>query len=171
MKNHDSRAIPDYRATIGRGRLMLVCWHPQLVEVWAPCSAQLHACDRAGIAITDLTVIRKPGVPLELIVTFLSGAQRADVRDSILRWAALLAYRRVWLPPDVFVDLSDVYVPVGEVARTRCPTCRTRWEDGDPEFWLWVRRCGIFPTACRLCGGDLPQWEVVHAANEPRGGA
>jgi hypothetical protein len=25
-------------------------------------------------------------------------------------------------------------------------------------FWDYVHRAGAFPTACALCGSDLPQW-------------
>ena len=51
------------------------------------------------------------------------------------------------------VDLAapgrfDVDIPAGELAVTRCQVCRSRWEDGDREFWLAARRWGTFPMAC-----------------------
>ncbi len=71
MKDHDSLAKPDYRATVPRGRLTLVHWHP-----WLMGGPGVHA---------TLTSARA-------------------------------------------------------IARQTCP----------------------------LCGGDLPQWKVLHAALEPR---
>jgi len=162
MNDHDPLLEPDYRATATRGRLTIVQWHPRLVDAGGPSAARLRACGRAGVGIADLTVIRDAGLPLDVIVSFLCGGHRPGVRDSLVRWATLLGYRRVWFP-DGIVDLGGARLLAGGVARTRCPTCRTRWEDGDPEFWLWVRRYGLFPTACQFCGGDLPQWEVVDA--------
>ena len=166
MSEDDSATQPDYRATIARGRLTLVSWHPQLMSPWGPCNTHLRERDRAGIGIADLTVIREPGTRLELIVKFLCGGHRADVCGSIVCWAATLGYGRVWFPDDV-VDLDDVDIPAEQPAVTRCQVCRSRWEDGDPEFWLTVRNWGSFPLACPLCGGDLPQWEVA----DPRGRA
>jgi hypothetical protein len=162
MSGDEPCTQPDYRATVVRGRLTIVGWHPQLIGTWGPCNAHLRARDRAGIGIADLTVIREPGTRLELIVNFLCGGHRADVRDSIVRWAATLGYGRVWFPDDV-VDLGDADIPAEQPAVTRCQVCRSRWEDGDPEFWLTARKWGNFPLACPLCGGDLPQWEVTDA--------
>ena len=132
-----------------------------------PCSARLRACARAGVSLADLTVIRDAGLPLDVIVNFLCGEQRAHARESLVCWARLLGYGRVWFPDDI-VDVAKARLLAGGVAQTRCTTCRTRWEEGDPEFWIWVRRWGIFPTACHLCGADLPQWQVLDAATESR---
>jgi hypothetical protein len=165
MNDPDSLSDPDFRATIAGDRVTLVAWHRGLMGPWGPCNTHLRARDRAGVGIADLTVIREPGTALELIVKFLSGGHRADVRDALVGWAASLGYGRIWLPDEV-VDLDDTQLAAGAVARTRCQACRTRWEDGDQDFWLSVRRWGVFPMACPLCGGDLPQWEVLCTSDD-----
>ena len=159
MSNQAPIATPDFRATIAGGRLTLVRWHPQLMASWGPATAHFRSRDREGVGVADLTVVREPEVPLELIVKFLSGGDRADVRETIVRWAASLGYGRVWLPDDLLDLAGEVITPTGP-ASTQCSACQARWEDGDPEFWLAARSWGNFPLSCPLCGADLPQWEV-----------
>jgi hypothetical protein len=132
---------------------------------WGPATAHFRRREQAGVGIADLTIIREPGRPLELVVKFLSGSGRAEVREAIVRWASCIGYGRVWFPDDV-VSLTDAPIPPACSAATRCRFCDARWEDGDPEFWLAVRSSGNFPIACPLCGADLPQWEL-----EPQGRA
>jgi hypothetical protein len=164
---HDALREPEYRATVTRLGLTIVQWDPRLMAASDPCSAVLRACARAGVSLADLTVIRDVGLPLDVIVSFLCGGQRAHARESLVCWARLLGYGRVWFP-DGIVDVTKTRLLAGGVAQTRCTTCRTRWEESAPEFWLLVRSWGIFPTACRLCGADLPQWQVLDAVNESR---
>jgi hypothetical protein len=164
MNDPDAYSEPDFRATIVRGELTIVGWHSHLMGSWGPTNTHLRNRDRAGIGIADLTVIREPDQQLELIVKFLCGGNRAEVRDAIVDWAASLGYGRVWLPDDV-IELDGAELAAAERASTRCRTCRTRWEDDDPDFWLTARRWGIFPLACPLCGGDLPQWAVERTCN------
>jgi hypothetical protein len=168
MNDPDTCSQPDFRATIVRGQLTIVGWQPHLMSSWGPCNTHLRNRnrDRAGIGIADLSVIREPDQQLELIVKFLCGGHRADVRDAITGWAASLGYRRVWLPDEI-IELDGADVAAGERASTRCRTCRTRWEDDDPDFWLTARRWGIFPLVCPLCGGDLPQWQVERGSTGP----
>ena len=165
MSDQECLDNPDFRATVVGGRLTIVSWHPHLIGSGGPCNTHHRERDRNGIGIADLTVIREPNAQLELIAKFLCGGHRAVVRDAIVGWAQSLGYRRVWLPDEV-VDLDGADASGAKGARTRCPTCRTRWEDDDLDFWLNVRRWGNFPLSCPLCGCDLPQWEIVHAQGE-----
>jgi hypothetical protein len=81
-----------------------------------------------------------------------------------VEWARAVGYRRVWLP--------DRLVPIDSPAQmgrasVRCPTCRARWRERDPSFWHEVRSSGHFPWVCPVCGGDLPQWDVVEPSKQP----
>ena len=103
---------------------------------------------------------------VELIVDFRGGAEPAH-RDAMCAWAARVGYRRVWFDGDV-VEIEPV--PGGE-AQTRCTGCRARLVDANASFWDFVRHRGAFPTACVLCGSDLPQWTPVSARREDPGHA
>jgi hypothetical protein len=148
---------PDFRATVRRdGSVRLVDWGPWLAA-GGPLFTLLEARARAGVAIGDLTIIRdQGGVAVELIVDFRGGAEPVH-RDALCAWAARVGYRRVWFDGDV-VEVEPV--PSG-AAQTRCTGCRARLVDANASFWEFVRRRGAFPTACVLCGSDLPQWTPV----------
>jgi hypothetical protein len=147
----------DFRATVRRdGTVRLVDWGPWLAA-GGPLYTLLEARARAGVAIADLTIIRdQGGVAVEVIVDFCGGAAHAH-REALCNWAARVGYRRVWLDGDV-VELEPV---PGGAAQTRCTGCRARLVDANAGFWDFVRRRGAFPTACVLCGSDLPQWTPV----------
>jgi hypothetical protein len=164
MSEDASPGPPDFRATVADGRLTIVRWHPHLMLSWGPATAHFRARDEAGVGIADLTVIREPECQLELVVKFLSGAGRPNVREAIVRWASCLGYGRVWFPEDV-VSLEGAGMSPACAAATRCRSCEACWEDGDPEFWLAVRSNGNFPIACPICGADLPQWEIQPTAD------
>ena len=156
---------PDFRATIRReGTLRLTNWMPWLVA-GGPLYTLLEARGRAGVAIADLTVIRDDNlVAVEVIVEFRCGGldeHRVALRD----WAAHVGYHRVWFDGEI-VDLDP---SPGGAAQTRCTGCRARLADDGPSFWGFVRRHGAFPTACMLCGSDLPQWTPVRHVR-PGGG-
>lgn len=143
----------DLRATITPGRVAVVDWVPWLAGR-GPSRPLLHAqATRAGALFADLEVVRERDVARELVVVPLAGAL-GPVRATLLDWAALVGYRRVWLPGEL--------VPVeptcgGEVA-VRCPTCGAVHAEDDGHFWQTTRMNGRFPVQCPLCGGTLPQW-------------
>ena len=124
----------------------------------------LEARARAGVVIADLTVIRnQENVAVELIVEFQGGAERVH-RDALREWAARVGYRRVWFDGEVV----EIEPDPGGAAQTRCTGCRARLVDANAVFWDFVRRRGAFPTACVLCGSDLPQWTPVRRKREDR---
>jgi len=151
------REPPTFRATIHRnGTIRLVDWGPWLAT-GGPLNSLLQARGRAGIAIADLTTIRdEAGIATELIVAFRCGESPTH-REALTAWAACVGYRRVWLD-DQIVELEPI---PGGAAQTRCTGCRARIIDADESFWEFVRLRGAFPTACVLCGSDLPQWTPV----------
>jgi hypothetical protein len=148
---------PDFRATVRRsGGVRIVEWNP-----WLTTSGPMHtlfpARGRAGITIVDLTVLRDDaGNAQEVVVDFLcEGA--TEHREALCRWAAYAGYRRLWFD-DEMVDLEP---HPGGCAQTRCSGCGLRLVDGKRQFWRYVRRRGVFPTGCPLCGSDLAQWSPV----------
>lgn len=156
---------PDLRVTIRRdGVVRAVTWGPHL-RLCGPTATLLEARDRAGVTLADLRILRdeEDGPATEVIVESLTGTVRPDAHRVLADWAALLGYRRVWLPGDVrTLDTVDhALAGCGGKVQTHCTTCRGRLADGTPAFWRWVRTLGFFPCACPLCGGDLPQWSAV----------
>lgn len=122
-----------------------------------PLYTLLEARGRAGVAIADLTVIRDDDlVAVEVIVDFRCGGE-AEHREALRDWAGRVGYRRVWFDGQI-VDLDP---SPGGPAQTRCTGCRARLADAGRPFWDFVRHHGAFPTACVLCGSDLPQWTPV----------
>ena len=154
--------MPDFRATIARGRVRLVDWTPWLATS-GPLNTLLQERGRAGVAILDLDVIREDGQSIELVARFLAG-DRPPARAALVRHARDAGYRRLWLPDDV------VELPAWRPGRasTCCTGCRATLTDGEPAFWATVRSSGCFPTICPLCGSDLPQWrQIPSAADDP----
>lgn len=151
-----------FRATVlPNGTVRLVEHLPWLVT-GGPLMTLVHARGRARVAIADLTVLRdEHDVAVEVVVAFCCGDGPA-ARDALRRWAAFAGYRRIWF--DGAVD--DLEPTAGGTATTRCTGCRARYVDGAPTLWDHVRRRGAFPTACALCGGDLPQWSALEPADE-----
>lgn len=154
---------PDFRATVRRDRtVQIVDWGPWLA-VSGPLYTMLDARGRAGVAIADLTVVRdEDGIAVELIVDFHCRASSLH-REALCAWAERVGYRRAWLSGEV-AELDPV---PGGAAQTRCSCCRLRMVDAGAPFWEFVRRRGAFPTACVLCGADLPQWTPVRDRQEP----
>ena len=150
-----TRDMPDFRATIARGRVRLVDWTPWLAAS-GPLNTLLQERGRAGVAIADLDVVREDGEATELIARFVAG-DRPSARAALTRYARDAGYRRMWLPDDV------VELPAWNPGRaeTRCTGCRATLTDGEPAFWAAVRSSGCFPTICPLCGSDLPQWRQI----------
>ena len=149
---------PEFRATITRERMTLVCWHDHLWQPMGPAGEHFRRARRSVIA--DLTVLRDDsGEPDELIVGVLAGTLDGAPRERLVEWARALGYSRLWLP-DAVVDVGLNPEAVGGLAETRCPTCRHRCADEHPDFWAMVRTWGHFPMGCPMCGGDMPQWRV-----------
>lgn len=155
---------PDYRAIVADGRLTLTGWHPGLY--WGgPMQEFLRARDRDGVTIADLTVVGDDEQSRELIVGVVAdGADRRGAEELIVRWAATVGQRRVWLA-DAIVEIGDDTSILG-TAIVVCPTCRHEWVDGQPGFWLRVREAGVFPASCPICNGLMPQWSVLEGEVE-----
>jgi hypothetical protein len=145
---------PDFRATVRRdGSIRLTNWAPWLAA-GGPLHTLLDARGRAGVAIADITIVRDDDfIAVEAIVAFRCGGS-AKHRQALRDWAARVGYRRVWFDGEI----ADLEPSPGGAAQTRCTGCRARLVDADASFWDFVRRRGAFPTACVLCGSDLPQW-------------
>ncbi len=79
-----------------------------------------------------------------------------------------VGYRRVWLS-DRVVELEPDPARIA-TAEVRCPTCRTRWEDSSPEFWLTVHESRNFPHWCPLCGHEMPEWKLQEPERPRRHG-
>ena len=132
-----------------------------------PLYTLLEARARAGVAIADLTIIRDDEqVAVELIVDFRGRAEPVH-REALCAWAARVGYRRAWFDGAV-VETRARSRRRGE---TRCTGCRARLVDANASFWQFVRHRGAFPTACVLCGSDLPQWTPVPCEDEDDGDA
>ena len=156
---------PDFRVTLRRdGVVRLVDWGPWLAT-GGPLHTLLDARGRAGVCIADLTVVRDDeGAAIELIVDLRCGDRPAH-RSALAAWAATVGYQRLWMGGEV-VELAPA--PGGR-AETRCSGCRVRLVDADVSFWDFVRRRGAFPSACCLCGADLPQWTLARQTPRTEG--
>ena len=165
--NHDTEvsSTPDYRATIRRRRVTLTAWGPWLAT-GGPAGNLLRQRGEDGVAIADLvTVHDNAGLAHELIVHMLGG-DTPEARAALVNWAGAAGYGRVWLPDDLVEIEADPRV--GGIARTRCGNCGVQFAEGHADFWVSVRRSGIFPVMCQLCGGDLPQWSVRRGGGDRR---
>ena len=146
---------PDLRVTVRRGRVRIIDWAPWLVTD-GPMWTLVEARGRAGVAIADISVVRDEHVKaVEAVAAFLAG-DTPDARHALTDWARDVGYRRLWLPDEV-IELPG---PTEGLAEVRCTGCGARLADGHPRFWAHVHASGRFPTACPLCGCDLPQWRV-----------
>jgi hypothetical protein len=156
---------PDFRVTLRRdGVVRLVDWAPWLAT-GGPLHTLLDARGRAGVCIADLRVVRDDqGAAAELMVDARCG-DPGEHRHTLAVWAATVGYRRVWMDAEV-IELTP---PPGGRAETRSGSCRGRLVDADASFWDFVRLRGAFPSACCLCGADLPQWTVARQMQETEG--
>jgi hypothetical protein len=149
------------RATIADGEITL---NPPLSGTITGGPASMTFARLEGVAIVDLRFTG--GDDDELVATLPPNAPRLDraARRVLADWAALVGYRRLWLPDSV-VEL-DPPPPVG-TASVRCPTCTSMWADDSARFWTVVRESGHFPGFCPACGGSLPEWRLGRAAGLP----
>src|SRR3954468_6010945 len=146
---------PFRRATIAAGRITL---NPPLhgTITGGPASMTLARLD--GVVLVDL---RHSGEDdEELVATVPPNAPPITTvaRRTLADWAAVVGYRRLWLPDRVLeLEPPDAL----GTAEVRCPTCTATWTDGSPRFWATVRANGHFPGYCPACGGSLPEWRTV----------
>jgi hypothetical protein len=149
--------FPELRATIRGERVRVIDKVPWLVD-GGPLWTLIEGRGRAGVAIADVAVLRdEDGLAREAVVHFLTG-DSPGARRALHAWAHQVGYRRVWLPDDI-IELPGP-APLDQVADVRCTGCRVVLCDTGEHFWGHVRASGRFPTACPLCGCDLPQWRV-----------
>jgi hypothetical protein len=160
----DPRRARFLRATIADGEITL---NPPLSGTITGGPASMTFTRLQGVAIVDLRFTGEDDD--ELVATVPPNAPRLGraARRVLGDWAALVGYRRLWLP-DSMVELEPP-PPVG-TASVRCPTCTSVWADDSPRFWTVLRESGHFPGFCPACGGSLPEWRLVPAA-APRGTA
>ena len=156
LDDDNSPNRPSWRATVRRGRLTVTSWAPWLATE-GPIG-NLFRLRRADVTIADLTIEGEDEG--ELLISFLCvGRDRSAAEQVLLDWAAHVGYRRVWLP-DRLVEIEPSADQVGK-AEVRCATCLATWRDGTPNFWAIVRKQGMFPKWCPLCGAELHQWTVL----------
>ena len=162
IRDDDGLPAPTWRATIRRGKLMLTAWAPFLITN-GPVANLFADRDRAGVAIADLTILGDENDEVS-VRYWASGANRDDADEVLATWAEDVGFRRLWLPDCTVVELQ-LRPERLDRASVNCPTCRSRWSDATPEFWLHVRESRMFPKWCPICGCELPQW-VVKAPKE-----
>ena len=152
------------RATIADGEITL---NPPLSGTITGGPASMTFTRLEGVAIVDLRFTGEDDD--ELVATVPPNAPRLGraARRVLADWAALVGYRRLWLPDSV-LELEPP-PPVG-TATVRCPTCTSVWADDSARFWTVVRESGHFPGFCPACGGSLPEWRLARAG-APRGTA
>jgi hypothetical protein len=150
------------RATIAGGELTL---NPPISGTITGGPAAMTLARLRDVVLVDLRHAGEEDD--ELVATVPPNAPPIDraARRVLTEWAALVGYRRLWLP-DRVVEL-DPPPPVG-TATVRCPTCASVWADSSPGFWALVRRNGHFPGYCPACGGSLPEWRPARAAERSR---
>lgn len=166
----DSRpSAPMVRATIAAGGLTLNRWSPRLMRA-GPARAILRTVAAQGARLADLAVEDAEDGREVVVTPVANHPLDADARATLVRWARVTGYRRIWLPGEV-VELPGE-VPAEASAEVRCPTCLAEWEDDTPEFWHGVDANGYFPGFCPVCAGSLPEWRVAEPAGfAPSGGA
>jgi len=157
MEDVDAGLAPDrfLRATIAGGSLTL---NPPLRGTirGGPASMTLTRLD--SVVLVDLRPAGEDDDELVATPPPNAPAIGRPARRVLTQWAALVGYRRLWLP-DAVVDLEPP-PPVG-TATVRCPTCASGWADSSEGFWSTVRRNRHFPGYCPACGGSLPEWSTA----------
>jgi hypothetical protein len=143
------------RATIAAGRITL---NPPLhgTITGGPASMTLARLD--GVVLVDLRHAGEDDEELVATVPPNAPPITTAARRTLADWAAVVGYRRLWLPDRVLeLEPPDAL----GTAEVRCPTCTATWADGSPRFWSTVRANGHFPGYCPACGGSLPEWRTV----------
>jgi hypothetical protein len=143
------------RATIAAGRITL---NPPLhgTITGGPASMTLARLD--GVVLVDLRHAGEDDEELVATVPPNAPPITTAARRTLADWAAVVGYRRLWLPDRVLeLEPPDAL----GTAEVRCPTCTATWADGSPRFWATVRANGHFPGYCPACGGSLPEWRTA----------
>jgi hypothetical protein len=148
---------PSVRATIAGGQVTL---NPQLAGTICGGPASMTFGRLEGVVLVDLAHAGADHDELVATVPPNAPPVGAAARRILAEWAALVGYRRLWLPDRVIA--LEPPPPVG-TAIVRCPTCTSVWADDSPGFWATVRANGHFPGYCPACSGSLPEWRPVRA--------
>src|SRR5687767_9897928 len=136
IEDAEQQSQPWCRATIVDGTVTLNPWTPYLVR-GGPGAMALEGLAAHGVVLLDLFAEGEPGDE-ELTARYVCRSPRsAEAEEALTAWAALVGYRRIWLP-DRVLDLDPAACDVG-LAEARCPTCRLEWRDETPDFWTGVR--------------------------------
>jgi len=146
-----------YRATVSGSRIQLVSLGALLAGTDSPVGTMFAEVEEAGVTIADLATSGDDDSG-ELTVTFLAAGD-PGAEEALTRWAGLVGYRRIWFP-DRVVDVGNGPRFMDKASVT-CPGCRHVWTGGGRGFWIGIMSRRAFPAFCLLCGGDLPQWELL----------
>lgn len=147
-----------WRATISGSRVQLVSLGAHLAGTDGGVGTMFTEVEEAGVTIADLASSEDEDSGHELTVTFLAAGD-PGAEAAITRWAGLVGYRRIWFPDRVVgVDNSPRFT---DKATVTCSGCRHVWTGGGRGFWIGIMSRRAFPVFCLLCGGDLPQWELL----------
>lgn len=152
------------RAIIRNGRLTLT-HRPMFLQARRTLT-YARALEAAGTVICDLE-IERGATGSDLIVRFVpEGSENDDATETLLAWAELAGFGRVWLP-DRLIELNDTLVPDPRTLEAiACPTCGI--EDSDfltADALAMLRRRGHLPRLCPVCGEHKPEWT---APRQPR---
>ncbi len=148
---------PSLRATIAGGEITL---NPHLAGTICGGPASMTFERLEGVVLVDLAHAGEDADELVATVPPNAPPVGGGARRVLAEWAALVGYRRLWLPDGV-LELEPP-PPVGAAA-VRCPTCTSVWADDSPGFWATVRANGHFPGYCPACSGSLPEWRLARA--------
>jgi hypothetical protein len=151
------------RAIIRNGRLTLT-HRPMFLQARRTLT-YARALQEAGTTICDLEIERSDHSS-ELIVRFVpAGSESDEAVETLLSWAELAGFGRVWLP-DRIVELGSTLVPDPDTLEAvACPTCGI--EDGDfltADALAMLRRRGHIPRLCPVCGEHKPEWTAPRQA-------
>ncbi|MGI9021542.1 MAG: hypothetical protein ACR2G3_12635 [Solirubrobacterales bacterium] len=149
---------------IKRGRITLAAFGHDLLparETRALLTRSLRA-----ICLVELSLDRG-AEGMELVVAPLAELPQDDEK-TLVAWAAITGFRRVWLPRRM-IELDEPTATA--TATVKCPTCGLRWREEGPDFWAEVRRQAEFPGRCPVCGGTLRQWRVSGGHIAPPNGS
>jgi hypothetical protein len=151
----DPEPEPFLRATITQDRITL---NPPLRGTITGGPASMTLGRLEGVVLVDLRHAGEDDDELVASVPTNAPPMTAAARRTLTRWAALVGYRRLWLP-DRVLELD----PPGSrrTAAVECPTCTATWSDGSDSFWATVHANGHFPGYCPACGGSLPEWRAM----------